>query len=162
MNPNQVLVKTSKGREEIKTRSLALSQHARNLLIATDGQKTCGAMAQVYSKIPDVDAVLQELADHGLVEVAGSNGTSNGTSNGAGPAADEQTVQKLRQATQYLNETANANLGFGGFTFTLKVGRCNNLEDVRALIPEYQAAVTKKRGADTAQALTSKLLEIIR
>lgn len=159
MNPNQILVKTDKGREEIKTRSLSLSQHARNLLIAADGQKTCGALAQMYSKIPDVNAVLQELVDQGLVDAGGGNGGAKPTA--ATPAVDEATLQKLRQATQYLNDTINTNIGFGGFTLTLKVGRCRSLDDVRALVPDYRAALEKKRGADTAEALTAKLLEII-
>ena len=167
MNPNQILVKTDKGRDEIKTRSLALSQHARNLLIAADGQKSCGTLAQLYSKVPDVNAVLQELADQGLVELQGGN--ANGSAGGvrqpgtAPPSKeDDAGTQKLRHAIQYLNDTINSNVGFGGFTLTLKVGRCQTLDDVRALIPEYQAAVTKKRGADTAEALTTKLLDILK
>lgn len=151
MNVNQVLVKTSKGRDEVKQRSLTLTQHARNLLIAMDGQKTCGTLAQLYSRIPDVDNVFQELLDQGLVEPQGGNG-----------AAKAPADPKLRSAIQYLNDTINSNVGFGGFTLTLKVGRCHNLDDIRALIPDYEAAVTKKRGAETASALTAKLHEIIR
>ena len=126
MNPNQVLVKTGKGRDEIKARSITLSQHARNLLIATDGQKSCGQLAQMYSKIPHVDAVLDELAALGLVEPQGSSSK----------AAGDGAAQKLRSAIDYLTESANENLGFGGFTFTLKAGRCASIEDVKeSIIP---------------------------
>lgn len=166
MNANQVLVKTSKGRDEIKQRTLTLSQHARHLLIATDGQKSCGALAQMYSKVPDVNAVLQELVDQGLVEPQGGAGSAaaapvNG-SNGAAKPAEDADAQKVRHAIQYLNDTINTNVGFGGFTLTLKVGRCNTLDDIRALIPDYQAAVAKKRGNDVAEALSSKLQDLIK
>lgn len=157
MNPNQVLVKTERGREEIKTRTLALSQHARNLLIATDGQKTHSELSQLYSKVPDVQALLQELENQGLIMAQGGAAKPNSIT-----APVDGAMQKLKHATQYLTETANANLGFGGFTFTLKVGRCHSIDDVRALIPEYQAAVARKRGPDTAEALTTKLLDIIK
>lgn len=163
MNANQVLVKTSKGRDEIKTRSLNLSQHERNLLIATDGQKTCGTLSQLYSKIPDVNALLQDLLDKGLIEPLGGSGSdTKSATHHQGLNGSDPSQLKLRQATQYLNDTINSNVGFGGFTLTLKASRCNTLDDIRALVPEYQSAINKKRGPDTAEALTAKLLEIIK
>jgi hypothetical protein len=154
MEPDQILVKTDKGREEIKSRALALSQAARTLLIASDGQKTVRSLTELFSKIPGVTSMIQELVDLGLIAPQGIGG------NGATPREDDR-ARKLRQATQYLSETASANLGFSAFTFSLKVGRCSSLDDVLALIPEYEAALVKKRGAETAGALTAKLRSIV-
>ena len=151
MEPDQVLVKTDKGREEIKSRALALSQAARTLLIASDGQKTVRSLTELFSKIPGVTSMIQDLVDHGLVAPQGAGA----------PSREDDKSRKLRQATQYLSETAAANLGFSAFTFTLKVGRCASLDDVLALIPEYEAALVKKRGAETAGALTAKLRSIV-
>ena len=130
MEPDQVLVKTDKGRDEIKSRTLALSQAARTLLIASDGQKTVRSLTELFSRLPGVTSMIQELVDYGLVAPQGH------AVHGAPGAAEDDKSRKLRQATQYLSETATANLGFSAFTFTLKVGRCHNLDDVGALSPE--------------------------
>ncbi|HVT36535.1 MAG TPA: hypothetical protein VHE37_13185 [Nevskiaceae bacterium] len=85
MEPDQVLVKTDKGREEIKTRTLALSQAARTLLIASDGQKTVRSMTELFARMPGISGMLQELVDHGLIELRG------------GAAASSQRVSLLRK-----------------------------------------------------------------
>lgn len=150
MNPNQVLVKTEKGRDEIKARALALSQHARNLLIAIDGRRSSGELMQLYSKIPDAAAVLRELIQLGLADTPENAGKH-----------PPPLIPKLREAVQFMTDSVNSDVGFGGFTLTLKIGRCRNLEELRALIPDYAAAVAKKRGHETAQTLTAKLQQML-
>lgn len=156
MNANQILAKSDKGRDEIKVRTQALSQHQRNLLIAADGQRTAGELAQMYSKIPDVPGLIDALIEQGLLEVL------NNTAIRAAFTTAELMQARMTRATQYMSETANANLGLGAFLFTMKVNKCATLDQVRALVPEYQSALTKKRGTDTAEALTAKLLEILK
>lgn len=150
MNPSQILVKTEKGRDEIKSRALSLSQHARNLLIAIDGHRSSGELIQLYSKIPDAAAVLRELVDLGLADTP-ENAAKQ-------PPA---LAPKLRQAMQAATEAVNAHVGFGGFTLTLRIGRCRNVDELRALMPEVEAAIAKKRGAETAQSVTASLVQIL-
>lgn len=68
MDTSQILVKTSKGVEEIKHRSFGLSQTARALLIMADGFTSIGNLLRKTAQIPKAEENLNWLMSEGFVE----------------------------------------------------------------------------------------------
>lgn len=69
MEPGTVLVKTSRGFEEIRTRALGVSQRIRTLLILIDGRTPVAELIRRLPSLPDAVQVLEALVRGGFVTV---------------------------------------------------------------------------------------------
>jgi hypothetical protein len=57
----------------------------------------------------------------------------------------------------FYTTTIKSTLGLRGFTLQLKVERCGNIEDFKALRQTYVDAVLKSKGAEMARSLGDRL-----
>ena len=80
MDPSQILVKTRKGQEEIKTRASNLSQSIRTLLIMIDGATSLASFRAKTSQLPQSEENLNWLLDQGFVALAATDAPVRGFS----------------------------------------------------------------------------------
>jgi len=74
MEGNPVLVRTSRGIEELQNRSRDLPRTSRHALILVDGRSTLAELERKGSMIPEFAAALRDLVARGLVAPAGAGG----------------------------------------------------------------------------------------
>ena len=159
MNPSDVPIKTEAGNRELSQRTHKLSSRVRSLLIVIHGTDTVAELAHNFHAFGDVDAGLRELAALGLIcmrTAAPAGGTVQL------PAANApDIVPPAQHAKQLLNESAVAVLGLRAFLFTLKLEHCYTVEELRAILPEYQRVVTKAKGEPFDLAMVKRVEAIL-
>lgn len=94
MDTTQILVKTSKGVEEIKSRSFGLPQGLRALLIMADGSVSLSSLLARTAQIPKAEESIAWLVREGFVEtVPASRRPAAGGA--AGPATGQLTPKQM-------------------------------------------------------------------
>lgn len=88
MDINAILLKTPRGREEIRTRSYRLSPMARRLLIIADGQRTVTELAADLAcgkRDRELHAAIEGLVEGQLLHIRDDlDGRTRGTPKGTG------------------------------------------------------------------------------
>jgi hypothetical protein len=105
MDTSRILVKTSKGVEEVKHRSFGLPLGTRGLLIMVDGVTTIGHLLGNSAQTAKNEEALNWLINEGFVEPASSGARAAGKSAPAPPTAAGGKVsgkQELIAMTQDL------------------------------------------------------------
>ena len=97
MDPEQVLTKTDKGREEIATRAHHLDAKHRRVLILVDGTSTAGDIAAKVAGFDDGLALLDDLLSGGFV-AGGSGAAAPAPVVAASPAATDSLESLKRLA----------------------------------------------------------------
>jgi hypothetical protein len=157
MNSSDIVVKTAKGAEEVKTRSRNLPQRLRTMLILIDGSLNVQQLLEAAAKLGVASDFLEILQHQGLVEI---NASANiPTTSMAQPDADE--AQRFRAAQKFMNDTVVDALGFRAFFFTLKLEKCFTRADLGGLIDDYAKAITKGSGEDVARVLRARARELL-
>ena len=177
MNTNYIYRKTALGAQEIQGRKIALKPAARRTLILVDGIKSIDAMMPLFREPKDVEEVLAELVQLGLIEIVtgathAEPATLDDISTEPAPienrSDDANTtrnpVQRFMDGQKFMNNAIRENLGqIKAVFFTLKIEQCNNVDDCLALLDEYQAALAKAMKDDAgAASLRRKTARILR
>jgi len=138
MDPDTVLSKTAKGREEVETRKYKLEQRVRTVLITVNGKAT---VAQLKDQLgmADLDAVLERLLREEFVQAA------------LDPAA------RLRQARAEVARLISAALGPAGDDIAIKVEGAKTIEDLRAYLESRRALLDGALGKEKAAAFWAKV-----
>lgn len=92
MDTSLILVKTSKGVEEIKSRAHGLPQTLRALLIMADGSISMSGLMSRTAAIPQAEESIEWLVREGFVE---SVPAANRRSAAAGPATGQLTPRQM-------------------------------------------------------------------
>jgi len=104
MDTTLILVKTSKGVEEIKSRSFGLPQNLRALLIMADGSISLSNLLNRTASLPQAEESIAWLLREGFVESlpAGSkrpavpaSGSAPAAASAAGPATGQLTPKQM-------------------------------------------------------------------
>lgn len=169
MRDRDVPVKTAAGRRELGERRHALNPRQRSLLIAIHGEQTLLDLRRQFQALGDVDALLDELHDAGLIEAAGAAEAEAPAPTAKLVAAidtvpeevPEDAATATRLARQFMNETTVAVLGLRAFLFTKKLQRCGSAEDLRALLPEYRRMIGKVKSAQFAEAVALRAASLL-
>ena len=146
MRPTDILDKSEKGQEEIRTRKHKLTGKARMLLLLVDGQHPAFVLREQAEKMKLPADTLDALIEGGFVEarraapVTASTGQApDGLAamleTGERPADSERFAHSTG-ARRLMTESIFSALGLKGFLFTLKIEKTANLEDLKTLIPE--------------------------
>lgn len=176
--------KSDKGREEIASRKHHLAPKLRALLVLIDGKQSGHILLKKFGFLGLSEQVISELIEHGFIK--GMAPVAPAASAAAAAAATAPTVAPQKTApvsaveargveegilepgeTQYqavynfYTHTVKSALGLRGFGMTLKVERCNSLEDFRALRTPYVDAVRKAQGDEMARSLRSRLDQLL-
>ncbi len=155
MSEQSVPIKTALGRSEVSDRRLKLGSRQRVLLIALSGEHPVRRIREQFRSLGDVDALLKELVEAGLVEYAPAAA-------GAQPvAANEADIAPVPRARQFMNDSVVANLGLRAFMFTLKIERCYTKQELHDLLPEYRRCLAKSLDEDATAAFMERAETLI-
>lgn len=143
MDPEAVLSKTAKGREEIETRAYKLDQRHRMLLITVNGKLTARELVAQFSKSGDVTPLLEQLLREGFVQTA------------LDPAA------QLQHARAEISGTLTAALGPGGDSITMKIEGMKSLDELRAYLESRRETLDTALGKARADAFWKKVSSLL-
>jgi hypothetical protein len=144
MDPQSVLSKTSKGREEIETRKHRLDQRMRMLLITVNGKLTAGELVTQFSKSGDVTPLLDQLLRDGFIQQA------------LDPAV------RLSQARRELSAAVQAALGPAGDDVAIKIEAAKTLEDLGKYLESRRMMLDNALGKTKAPAFWAKVESLTR
>lgn len=122
MDVNQVLVKTEKGINEIKTRQFKLNSRIRAILIVVDGQLTIGALMEQFKHIESIEEDLKNLITYGFLTIA----------------------RDFKKQRKELSRALTDVMGPHADYFTLELEECNSVADLKAFLVDNNAML--KRG----------------
>lgn len=151
--------KTEAGRAEIKSRALALSRPARNLLLVLDASKSARQWLVLVQGASEADFEL--LLQHELV-AAPFGAIAAVTAPAAAAAAPVAPVLALdgselpqlayEELYAYLTRHAKQYLGLmKGYRVVLDVERCGNLHELQMLAQRFVEQVRESQGEDLAR-----------
>jgi len=153
--------KTEAGRAEIKSRALALSRVARNLLLVLDASKTARQWLALVQGATEADFEL--LLQHALVAAPfGATAAIPAAGAAAAPAPAASPVLALdgselpqlgyEELYAYLTRHAKQYLGLmKGYRVVLDVERCGNLHELQMLAQRFVEQVREAQGEDLAR-----------
>jgi hypothetical protein len=143
MEPNTVLSKTDKGREEIETRKYKLDQRLRAVLITVNGKLTAGELVRQFSQATDINAQLEKLLREGFVQQ---------------PLDDSA---RLKQARAGIGALISEALGPDGEGIALKVESAKSTEELRAYLESRRDMLDGALGKEKAAAFWAKAAALL-
>ena len=163
-----VFVKSRAGVEEVKGRKLKLPPKLRTLLILVDGTKPVLILNEEGAALGAPADALEQLERQGLIERVGDAPSPDAGERRAvvrAPAAGDPArldpVARFRMAQQFMNETVVNALGLKAFFFTLKLEKCATVDDLRAVLADYRAALAKASGDAEADVLARRARDLL-
>ena len=143
MDPQSVLSKTAKGKEEIDTRKYKLDQRQRMLLITVNGKLTAGELVTQFAKSGDVGPMLDQLLRDGFIQQA------------LDPAA------KLQRARKEISATLSSALGPDADAIAMKVEAAKTLDELRAYLESRRDMLDTALGKARAPAFWAKVTSLL-
>jgi hypothetical protein len=159
MEENLVFHKTEAGAREMASTAHGMTPKLRRALILVDGTKTVAALASAF-RPGEVETILAELQDKGLVTLAGGTlapvdaapaAGAAPTSMGVIPAVHFEEIR--RRAMREISDR----LGPNGDTLALKVERCKTPEELRAALREAEKILASFLGAEYGRTFAQKI-----
>lgn len=157
--------KTDAGRDEIRSRALALPRVTRSLLLIMDARQSAAAWVQCLEGSSQAD--VQRLLTLGLiapglapVAVSAPPVVPVAAQPSAMPPAWLQALDELGHEQLYLALTAQAKQQLGllrGLAFVLEIEKCSGLDELRALAARLVQQVAQQRGSEAAGQLLLNL-----
>ena len=177
MSESDIYIKTAGGAEALKQRSAALPGRLRTMLIMVDGVRSGAQLRAAADSLGAPEDFLLTLQQQGWVEAlpgpANAPASASASASAAVPARASQAdadsgaampashAERFLAAQRYMNDTAVDGMGFRVFFFSLKLEKCFNADDLRALLPEFVKHMTKARGEVFAQAASDRVRRLL-
>lgn len=191
MTAQLVFDKTVKGMEELSTRKHGLASRLRSLLVLVDGKSDVQSLVKKVAGLglgEDSIAELLEqefIAPHGTAAGPSVPPAKVAAPTTAKPVANLPTQEETEAAPapaetaapaaailpagesqfealyHFYTHTIKSTLGLRGFGLQLKVERCANIDDFRALRQTYVDAVLKSKGLEMARSLGDRLDQLL-
>ena len=173
---NRRVARTAKGQEEIAYRRKSLKGKLRTVLFLIDPGKPVDAILEQIALIGGPADALAQLAAEGYIEETSGQGAGAiaAAPLSVGDAADtvaegvplspmsvEDEAASFRVAKAFMHDTIVDALGIRAFTFTLRLERCSNRDDLSALLPDYTAALLTKLERPAVRALVDRTRELL-
>jgi hypothetical protein len=159
MSELDVYSKTAAGAQALKDRSAALPARLRTMLIMVDGVRTVAQLRAAATALGAPEDFLLTLQHQGWVAMLGRPASTPGSATEA--ALSHSPAERFLAAQRYMNDTAVDGMGFRVFFFSLKLEKCFNADDLRALLPEFVQHMTKARGEVFAQAASERVRRLL-
>jgi hypothetical protein len=142
MDHSQVLIKTTKGQEEIRTKAFKLSARLRRLLIMVDGHSTVGATLNRLSSLGDeTAALLDSLVANGFL--APRNAPPPGTASPGGAAFSPQAEFNLEKAKGFARYVVLGSLGPVGARRVERIDAATSPGELRAELDDLREILPK-------------------
>ena len=160
MDKTAIYRKTTKGLTEISSSQRSIDRRLRPLLILVDGHRTTARIHALMGGIGIREEDFDQLAAGGFIETiarpdtviaANDDGTQTQSAPPAPPPQRRSPFDRFSDGQRYLCETAADKLGLMSFLFVLKLEKCSSAEQLLALLPEFEEALTKKLDKDYAR-----------
>ena len=187
MTAQLIFDKTAKGQEEIATRKHGLPSRLRSLLVLVDGKTSVEGLIKKVIGLGLNEESIAELLEQEFIAPHESSAVMTTPITKAPPAppspasAATQPSAPLEAPTSapepaavlpegetqfqalyhFYTTTIKSTLGLRGFTMQMKVERCANIDDFRALRPAYVEAVQKSKGDEMARSLGARLDQLL-
>jgi hypothetical protein len=180
-----IYAKSDTGLDEIRSRSGQLARPMRNLLLCVDGKRSVEeleALVRACGAPPDALQQLQSLglihamqpplhgeaqtavvpAEHAQATAAHAAGPD--TLQPLDPALDAFDAVAAKPASDYaqlyarMNALVSEHLGLlKSYSLQLKIEQCNSVDQLRALLPDLEMALSKAIGKEKAQSFLVSL-----
>jgi hypothetical protein len=124
VDPNAILSKTAKGREEIETRNYKLDQRVRSVLIPINGKQTAAEVMALFSRFGDIAAILDQLLRDGFLQQQSGD-----------------PVAALKQARAEIARAISAALGPDGDAIAMKIEGMKSLAELRGYLETRRAMI---------------------
>lgn len=157
-----ILVKTERGQQVLKDRSVRLTPRQRSAFILFDGKRSVAEVLAAGMGVAQED--VDQLVDLGLLErstasmseaaIASAQPASLAAPASA-PATDDRSIQQRYQDAYPVATRLTAALGLRGFRLNLAVEAATTYEELAALAPKIRSAVGPEKAAPLEQALGS-------
>ncbi len=155
------IVKTDKGQQVLKDRSLALSQHQRSALIMFDGKRSVEAVLKAgfagltRADIDDLMALglLVEDNQTAAKPLVPTPTVDESASEVKVPDSSVRSDSERYQEAYLLATQLTASLGLRGFRLNLAVEAVGNYDELLALSPRIKDAVGAEKFGPLARAL---------
>ncbi len=142
MDHKQVLMKTAKGQEEIRTKTYKLSARLRRLLIMVDGHSTVGVtLNRLVSLGDDTETLLASLVADGFL--APRNGAPPGGASGGGAAFPTEAEFNLEKAKGFARYVVLGSLGPVGARRVERIDAATSAGELRAELDELREILPK-------------------
>jgi hypothetical protein len=161
MSESDVFFKTAAGVEALKQRSSDLPARLRTMLIMVDGVRTVAQLRQAAAALGAPEDFLTALQQNGWVALPSAAAEAAAQAPASGLAPPQSKADRFLAAQRYMNDTAVDGMGFRVFFFSLKLEKCFNADDLRALLPEFEKHMTKARGAVFARAASDRVRRLL-
>ncbi len=166
-----VFAKTQKGQEEITTKAGGLTPRQRRVLIFIDGKRSVDDLRGML-QADDLQHTLGMLEEDGYIAVSSVVTPQGKVSAPAAPLPsvtafsalpDSPDPLRLQQARNFMINTLNTFVGSLGASSLLdRIDQADGHVGLRALYDEwYHSMVMSREGKREAEALRSKLLQVI-
>lgn len=179
MLQHAIPVKTDAGRIEIEQRKLKLGPRQRMILISANGERDVTSIKAQYAAMGDVEAILSELREAGLIEFAHDH-------EDAGDAAAHDTAQVapaaqavaapvhapatvsaaaqagLQAARDYMKQMISAKVGLRAFLFNQKIDKAADANALLELLPECRRMLRKHMDAGRVADFSDHAEQLIR
>jgi hypothetical protein len=139
MDPQAILSKTAKGKEEVETRVHKLDQRMRMLLITVNGKLTAGELVTQFAKSGDVGPLLDQLLKDGFIQQA------------LDPAA------QLQRARTEISAALSAALGPDADAIAMKVEGAKSIDELRAYLESRRGMLDTALGKVRAPVFWTKV-----
>lgn len=147
---NDIFRKTERGVAALKDRHLLADPKLRGLLIMVDGQRP----VEKYQALGDVPAMMQSLADQGLVELAGAAAPVAAkpapAATPAAPAAPRVSPAQLDMARKQAARMLLASVGPAGEAYCIKLEGARSAEELLTHLARAQALIANVKGEEAA------------
>jgi hypothetical protein len=158
VRPTDILDKSERGQEEIRTRKHKLAGKARMLLLLVDGRHPAFVLREQAEKMKLPADTLDTLISGGFIELRGAAAPQPADAEERSASADR--FAHYTGARRLMTESVFSALGLKGFLFTLKIEKTANMDDLRGLIPEYERLMTKALGVEGGSLFVKRLREL--
>lgn len=168
-----IFAKTAKGQEEIDKRTAGLSPRVRRVLIFIDGTRTVDDLRNMVAA-DDLTHTLGMLEEDGFIEMKSAQTGKANAPVAAAPSGlpgitsfrtlhEWDAPENLAKARNFMTNTLNVFVGsLGASSLIDRLQKANDHKDLRELFDEwYHAIVVTRDGRREAEALRSRLLEVI-
>jgi hypothetical protein len=171
MHDSDIYTKTASGLDELKSRERRLLPRLRTMLIMVDGKRTVAELKAAAAVLSAPEDFLEILLQGGWVAAQRSAAVPPVEETASAPPAQPvretrpapttTELERFTLARKLMNDSAVDALGFRAFLFTLKLERCFNLQDLRALLPEFRQGLAKTRGDSFADRTTDRVKALL-
>jgi hypothetical protein len=150
--------KTPKGLTEITAKDRTVDRRLRPLLILVDGFRTATYIHSLIGATGIREEDFDDLIAGGFIEAiavpameAANDPDDSWQQSAPSPIPKRSSYDRYADGKRYLCETAVDNLGLRSFLFVLKLEKCASSEDLMALLPEFEQAISRKVDKDYAR-----------